>query len=204
VEPRAAPEAAAQADAALPARLRTYLALVALFTLGASADSFLMLRLSDLGLSAVWIPIAWISLNVSKALLNIPGGRISDRFGRKRTQVAAWLVYALVYALFPAIRSVTGTWCLLVLYGAYYGLSEGGEKAIVADLSPPAVRGRGYGALHAVTGLAVLPANAVFGALYARHVELAFWLSAACALAAAVGLALLRATKEPRGAGASV
>jgi MFS family permease len=176
---------------ALPPKLRAYLVLVALFTLGASADSFLMLRLTDLGLAAQWIPIAWVSLNASKALLNIPGGKISDRFGRRPAQIAGWLVYAGAYALFPATRSVALTWGLLVAYGAYYGLTEGGEKALVADLTPAELRGRGYGALHAITGIAVLPANAIFGALYANHVALAFWASAGCALAAAVGLALI-------------
>ena len=171
--------------------LRAYLTLVGLFTLGASADSFLMLRLSDLGLAAGWIPLAWISLNASKALLNVTGGKLSDRLGRWRTQVAGWLVYAAAYALFPATRSIAWTWILLVAYGSYYGLTEGGEKALVADLSPPGVRGRAYGALHAITGLTVLPANVIFGALYASHVELAFRVSAGCACAAAIGLAVL-------------
>jgi MFS family permease len=184
---------------ALPGKLRAYLGLVALFTLGASADSFLMLRMSDLGLSAAWLPIAWVSLNASKALLNVAGGKLGDRIGRWRTQIAGWLVYAAVYALFPATRSVAWTWALLVVYGAYYGLTEGGEKALVADLSPPELRGRAYGALHAVTGLAVLPANLVFGALYARHVELAFWASSGCACAAALGLMVLAAgARTPR------
>ncbi len=175
----------------LPRKLRAYLVLVGLFTLGASADSFLMLRMSDLGLAAGWIPLAWISLNASKALLNIPGGKVSDRFGRWRTQVAGWVVYAAAYALFPMTRSIGLTWALLVAYGAYYGLTEGGEKALVADLTPPEIRGRAYGALHAVTGLAVLPANALFGALYSSHLQLAFWASSGCACAAAIGLALL-------------
>ncbi len=191
--PSSAPSApkSTGAPAALPGRLRAYLALVAVFTLGASADSFLMLRMTDLGLSVGWIPIVWGSLNASKALFNLPGGRISDRWGRYRTQVAGWLVYAAAYALFPATRSIALTWALIVAYGAYYGLTEGGEKALVADLAPKELRGRGYGALSAVTGLAVLPANAIFGALYAGHAEIAFWASAACALVAACGLAVL-------------
>jgi MFS family permease len=180
----------APASGPLPARLRAYLAIALLFTLGASADSFLMLRLGDLGLPAAWIPIAWVSLSASKALTNVPGGRLGDRFGRKRTLVAGWLVYAAVYASFPATRSIAGTWAILVAYGAYYGLAEGGEKALVADLAPASMRGRAYGSLHAVTGLAVLPANALFGALYESHVAWAFGLSAACAFAAAVALAL--------------
>jgi len=192
--PSPSPPSAAEAPAvapALPGKLRAYLALVALFTLGASADSFLMLRMSDLGLAAGWIPLAWISLNASKAMLNVMGGKLSDRVGRWRTQVAGWVVYAAVYALLPTTRSVAWTWALLVVYGGYYGLTEGGEKALVADLTPPELRGRGYGALHAVTGLAVLPANVIFGALYARHVELAFWVSSGCACVAAAGVALL-------------
>ncbi len=181
-----------RAPAALPRRLRVYLALVALFTLGASADSFLMLRMTDLGLAAQWLPIVWGSLNASKALCNMPGGMLSDRFGRWGTQIAGWLVYAAAYALFPATRSIAATWCLVVAYGAYYGLTEGGEKALLADLTPASLRGRAYGTLHAVTGFAILPANALFGLLYVRHPELAFWASSGCAAAAAAGLAALR------------
>jgi MFS family permease len=184
-------DAAPSPAAPLPPRLRAYLALVVVFTLGASADSFLLLRLVDLGLDASLVPIVWMTLNASKALLNVAGGRLSDRLGRKRTQVAGWLVYAAAYALFPLTRSIALTWALLVAYGAYYGLTEGGEKALVADLVPSTSRGRAYGALHAITGTAVLPANAIFGALYAHHVGLAFGVSAACAGVAAFGLTFL-------------
>jgi MFS family permease len=180
----------------LPDKLQAYLVVVGLFTLGASADSFLMLRLSDLGLGVAWVPIAWISLNASKAALNVVGGKLSDRVGRWKTQVAGWLLYSVAYALFPLTRSVAVTWAILIAYGSYYGLTEGGEKALVADLTPAATRGRAYGALHAVTGLGVLPANAIFGALYARHAELAFWLSSACAGVATIGLSLVARSRR--------
>ncbi len=189
--PAPAPSAPPAPSPPLPPRLRAYLAIVVVFTLGASADSFLLLRLVDLGLDAALVPIVWMSLNASKALLNVAGGRLSDRLGRKRTQVAGWLVYAVAYALFPATRSIPLTWTLLVAYGAYYGLTEGGGKALVADLAPVASRGRAYGVLHAITGFAVLPANALFGALYAHHVGLAFGASAACAALAALSLSFL-------------
>jgi MFS family permease len=179
----------ATAARALPPMLKRYLLVVALFTLGASADSFLMLRLTDLGLAPSWIPVAWVTLSATKALTNMPGGRSSDRFGRKRTQITGWLVYAAAYAVFPLTESVAITWALIALYGAYYGLTEGGEKAIVADLIPADLRGRGYGALNAVTGFAILPANALFGVLYTDHAAWAFGLSAIFALAAALALA---------------
>jgi MFS family permease len=170
--------------------VRHYLMVVAIFTLGASADSFLLLRMMDLGLPVAWTPVAWLTLNASKAATNIPGGRLSDRFGRRKTLALAWIVYAAAYTLFPMTHSVLLTWAILVGYGAYYGLAEGGEKAILADLAPAQQRGRAFGLLHAVTGVVVLPANAVFGLLYERDPRYAFRLSAAFALSAALLLAL--------------
>jgi MFS family permease len=168
-----------------------YLAVVAIFTLGSSADSFLLLRIVDLGLSQVWLPLVWLSLSAAKAATNMPGGRLSDRVGRRRTLGAAWLVYAIAYAAFPLTQSIALTWGLLVFYGAYYGLAEGGEKALLSELAQPNEQGRAFGALHAVTGLFVLPANLLFGWLYAANPGWAFGLSAAFALLAVISLTVL-------------
>jgi MFS family permease len=170
--------------------VKSYLLIVAVFTLGASADSFLLLRLLDLGLPVAWAPIVWLTLNASKAATNMPGGRLSDRMGRRRTLVLAWVVYGAAYAAFPLTRSIALTWALIVAYGVYYGLAEGGEKAILADLAPADQRGRAFGALHALTGVAALPANALFGFLYERNASYAFGVGAGCALLAAGLLAM--------------
>ena len=177
-------------------KARRYIAIVGLFTLGASADSFLLLRISDLGLAVQWTPLVWLSLNASKSMTNLPGGRIADRFGRRRTLVLAWLIYAAAYAAFPMTHSIALTWAFIVAYGAYYGLAEGAEKAILADLAPPEARGRAFGALHAVTGMVVLPANAIFGSLYSNQPAIAFGASAGCAALAAVALALTSGDKD--------
>jgi MFS family permease len=177
-------------DEKLAPVVKRYLIVVAIFTLGASADSFLLLRMLDLGLPVAWTPLAWLTLNASKAATNMPGGRLSDRFGRKKTLALAWTVYAAAYTFFPMTHSVPITWAILVGYGAYYGLAEGGEKAILAELAPGHQRGRAFGLLHAVTGVAVLPANALFGLLYERGPSYAFGASAAFALSAALLLML--------------
>ncbi len=202
--PQAPPPAVlapAQTTAAppLPGSLRRYLGSLFVFTLGASADSFLLLHLSKLGLRDELIPIAWLSLNAAKALTNVPGGRLSDRLGHKRTLVMAWTLYAAVYSLFPLMSSVAGAWGLLLVYGAYYGLSEGGEKAIVVELAPPEARGRALGAMHALSGLAIVIANLGFGFLYAMSPRAAFGASAAAAMAGALALlALVPPAPSPR------
>ncbi len=178
--------------------VRRYLGVVALFTLASSADSFLILRLIDLGLAVSWTPVAWLTLNATKSLTNVPGGHLSDRFGRKRVLAVAWGVYAAAYLAFPLTKSVAVTWLLMLGYGTYYGLAEGGEKAIVADLAPADQRGRAFGSFQAVTGIMVLPANVLFGALYARDPAWAFVEAGALSLVSAVLLVALVPTRPLR------
>lgn len=180
-------------SAKLPSSARAYLVTLGVFTLGASADSFLLFHLMKLGLDPTYVPLAWLTLSASKAITNMPGGRISDRIGHKPTLVMAWLLYAGVYATLPLTKSVALAWIIIVIYGAYYGLSEGGAKAVLADLVPPEARGRGYGALNAVTGICILPANAMFGWLYGIDARYAFWTGAGFAALAAIMLAVERA-----------
>jgi hypothetical protein len=170
----------------LPGEVHRYLIVLALFTLGASADSFLLLRAVELGMSAAWAPLLWLALSGAKAASNMPGGWLADRIGRKRTLVGGWLLYAVFYGAAPFVTTPLAFALLVVAYGAYYGLAEGSERALLAQQAPPSMRGRAFGAMHAVTGVAVLPANLLFGALYAKHVALAFGVSAACAALAAV------------------
>lgn len=176
----------------VPETVRRYLLIVALFSLGASADSFLILRMLDLGMPVALSPIVWLSLNASKSAMNVIGGKLADRFGKQRLLVIGWAIYAAAYALFPLTRSVPITWALIVGYGAYYGCTEGVEKALIADWVTPAERGTAYGAFHATTGIVILPANILFGYLYSTHVGWAFGASAAFASIAAVLLAGFR------------
>lgn len=174
----------------LPASLKRYLAILTLFTLGSSADSFLLLRASEIGLSSTWLPVMWLALSLAKAASNMPGGWIADRFGRRRTLVFAWILYAAFYAVIPYVTSPTPFAFIVIAYGAYYGLAEGSERALLTEHAPPSVRGRAFGTMHALTGIAVLPANLGFGLLYSRSAELAFGLGAALAAFAALLLAL--------------
>jgi MFS family permease len=185
--------------AALPRPVRRYLAVLALFTLGSSADSFLLLRAVDLGMPEAWTPLLWLALSASKAVSNVPGGRLADRFGRRSVLALAWMFYALAYGVLGFVRDMRFFAGLVVVYGIYYGLSEGTEKALLAQHAPVAVRGRAFAAMHALTGIAVLPANLLFGALYRIEPALAFGTSAGVAFVGA--LLLVLAIPETRAVG---
>src|SRR5205085_11390011 len=95
-----------------------------------------------------------------------PGGRLADRFGRTRALTLAWFLYAIFYALAAFAKTPIVFAAIVVAYGAYYGLAEGTEKAILAERAPAEARGRAFAAMPALTGFAVLPANLIFGLLY--------------------------------------
>jgi MFS family permease len=152
----------------LPPRLYAVLAIVVIFSLGNSADAFLLLRLADALGSATYVPLLWAMLHVVKASLSTWGGGLSDRIGRKRVIVIGWMVYAAVYIGFAtAERSATFvTWFLL--YGIYFALAEGAEKALVADLTPAKRHGTAFGVYNAALGGGTLTASLLFGFLYER------------------------------------
>lgn len=172
--------------------VKRYLVAIGIFSLGASSDSFLLLRLSRQHLGAAWLPIAWLTLNLMKALTNVAGGRLADRVGRRGIVLAGWLLYAAVYAILPLAHTFAATWAIMLGYGFYYGLTEGAESALLTDLAPKEQRGRAFGSFHAIIGAAVLPANAVFGFIFDTHPNVAFLLGASFAALGALALAFVK------------
>lgn len=166
---------------------------IALFTLGNSTDAFLILRANQLGVPVALIPLLWVALHFVKSAASTPGGALSDRIGRTPLIVGGWLLYAAVYVGFATATMAWHVWALFALYGVVFGLSEGTEKALIADLVPAAVRGRAFGWYHATIGLAALPASIAFGAVWDRYgASAAFLMGATLALTASVALAFIR------------
>ncbi len=205
VTPGARPEGetpAAPPRAAFPRPFRRYLAVVVLFTLGNSSDAFLLLRAQQLGVAVVELPLLWAALQAVKSATSTPLGGLSDRWGRRRVIRLGWLLYAAVYAGLAVAPGPAALWGLVLVYGVYYGLTEGVERALVADLVPSAARSTAYGWFHTAVGLAALPASLVAGELWqARGAGWAFGFGGAMALAAAALLpwALERQDGAPAG-----
>jgi MFS family permease len=105
--------------------------------------------------------------NIVRTLVVYLGGGIADRVDRRRLLLWGWAFYVAIYAGLALSRSIGALLVLLVLYALHYGAVEAAERALVADLAPPSLRGSAFGWYHAVVGLAALPASAAFGALWA-------------------------------------
>jgi MFS family permease len=176
---------------------KRFLFLVALFTLSNSSDAFLLLRAQTAGVSVVTLPLLWAALHASKVLSSLLGGDLSDRLSRRRLIVAGWTLYAAVYAGFAFVSQGISVWILFLIYGIYFGLTEGVEKAIVADMVRPDQRGTAFGLYNLAFSITVLPASLVMGAVWKwRGPTTAFLMSAVLGgTAALLLLALVRAPK---------
>ncbi len=174
---------------------KRFLLIVALFTLSNSSDGFLILRARDAGVSVAAIPLLWAALHTTKVISSLIGGDLSDRMGRRRLILSGWLLYAAVYAGFAFVSSSQWAWALFLVYGIYFGLAEGAEKALVADLVRPEQRGTAFGLYNLAFGITVLPASLLMGTLWDwRGPATAFLVSAAIGVTSAALLLTVRTT----------
>ena len=170
---------------------RTYwlaLAMLLVFAVANSSDTFLLLRASNTGLSPWAVVLAYALYNVVYTLGSYPAGALSDRYGRWKVIAVGWALYAVAYAGF-AVASSTMIWPLFAVYGMYMALTDGVGKALLADHAPPQRRGRALGIFYLATGITTIASSVVAGILWDRVSPRApFWFGA---IAAVVALAML-------------
>ena len=175
----------------LPRRFYVAMSIIFVFALGNASDAFILLRLTDLGVAPVWIPLLWSALHVVKMSSSVIGGMLSDRFGRRTMIIAGYLWYAGIYAAFAWTTTLPLLVVTFLAYGLYFGFTEGVEKAWVADMAPDTGRGTAFGIYNAVLGVGGLFASLIFGAIWTRvSPHAAFLTGASLALAASLLLYL--------------
>lgn len=180
-------------------RLVRFLVPLGLFTLGNASDVFLLLKAGGARAPLTTLPLLWMGLHVVKTAASVPGGRLADRVGRPRVIAAGWIFYAAVYAGFAFAESQPAIWGLFLVYGLYHGLTEGAEKALVAQIAPPRKRGTAFGRYHFTLGMLTLAASVLFGAIWElAGSRAAFLTSAALAVVAVMALVILRPVPQSR------
>ena len=176
---------------------KRFLLILALFTLSNSTDSFLILRARNIGVSIKGSLLLWSAHHCMKVLSSLWGGDLSDRLGRKRLIVSGWILYAAVYAGFAFVSNQYSIWVLFLIYGIYFGLAEGAEKALVADLVKPEQRGTAYGLYNLAFGITVFPASLLMGIIWDWKGPTAAFLVSAILGATAALLLLLMVKPHP-------
>ncbi|RMD94800.1 MAG: MFS transporter [Alphaproteobacteria bacterium] len=167
------------------------------FTLARFSEAFLVLRAEGAGLSFTLLPLVFVALNVAYFLSAYPAGALSDRVDRAVVLIPALVVLAAAQVAL-AWGSAIGIGAGIILWGLHMGLSEGILSALVADAAPVELRGTAYGVFHLVTGVAMLAASALAGALWQfAGPAFSFAAGAGFALIALAGVLALRRKRRP-------
>jgi MFS family permease len=138
----------------------------AVFTLARFSEAFLVLRAADQGVPVAWVPIVMVAMSGVYAATAYPFGRLADRVSH-RALLAAGLGVLVAADLALA---AAGGWPLLALgvalWGVHMGMTQGLLAAMVADTAPAELRGTAFGVFNLVSGVAMLAASVIAGALW--------------------------------------
>lgn len=183
----------------LPRSYWVVVAILLLFAFANSSDTFLLLRVQELGFSPWAVVLAYAVYNVLYAALSYPIGLLSDRIGRWALIGTGWFIYAAVYAGFAVCSpsNSLAVWVLLAFYGVYIALTDGVGKALIADVAPEFSRGTAMGVFYALTGLVSLISSILTGWIWHQYgSNPALLLGAASALIALSFLPILASNKN--------
>lgn len=162
------------------------------FTLARFSEAFLILRAQNVGLGVMWVPAVLVLMNVVYAISAYPAGILSDRMKRTRLLVMGLVLLAAADLVLATLPSLGGVALGVVLWGLHMGCTQGVFATLVADTSPVALRGTAYGYFNLLTGLAMLAASIIAGALWDAFGPASTFLAGlAFALVALAGLIII-------------
>ncbi|MFC5739375.1 MFS transporter [Sinirhodobacter huangdaonensis] len=173
--------------AQLPSGYWAAVAVSAVFTLARFSEAFLILRAAEAGLAPALVPLVLVGMNLVYALAAYPVGALSDRIGRRGLLVAGLALLILADLVLALVPGLSGVAVGVLIWGLHMGATQGLLSALVADAAPVALRGTAFGLFNLVTGIALLLASVIAGALWQGIGAQATFLTGA--LFAAVALA---------------
>jgi len=138
----------------------------ALFTLARFSQAFLLLRAQNVGLAVGYVPLVMIVMNIVFAAGAYPAGIAADRVNQQRLLIAGLVVLILADLMLAEAHAPALVFFGAAFWGLHFGLTEGLFAKLVADEAPADLRGTAFGIFNFVTGLVLLAASVLAGALW--------------------------------------
>jgi len=150
----------------VPGALKLFILTASVFSFADFSVAFLLLRVTDVGETAVVAILLYVLFNVVYAAHAFPAGILSDRVGRKPVILVGYAAFVVMAVLLAATPHLVALVLGFGLYGLSYGMAEGTQRALVADLAPPEAKATVLGAYHTSVGVVKLASGIVAGLLW--------------------------------------
>ncbi|MBN3862910.1 MFS transporter [Pseudomonas frederiksbergensis] len=163
-----------------------------LFTLARFSEAFLVLKAQQTGLSATWVPMVMVVMSLLYAVSAYPAGWLSDRISRTRLLCVGMGLLILADLLLAQADSIMSMLAGVALWGLHMGFSQGILATLIADTAPEHLRGTAFGLFNLISGVCLLIASVLAGALWETSGPASTFIAGAVLAAAALLLLVLR------------
>lgn len=150
----------------LPVNLRLFILISSIFALGHFGYAFLLLRAKNIGLADNMAILLYILFYIVYTICIIPAGMLSDKIGRKPVLITGYLVFAVTSIGLIFTSSIYTLLLFFIVYGIFYAMIDGVQRALVIDLAPGNLKATALGTFHTAIGLVALPGGYIAGLLW--------------------------------------
>lgn len=145
----------------------TLLVISCIFSLGAFNFSFILLRASDIGVETNFIPIVYAVINIAHTIIGIPSGVLADKIGKEKVLLIGYVVFGISSILMVTLSgNAIYAYVLAGIFGAYIGISETVQRAVIPRYVASELRGTAFGLYSIVIGSGFFVGNILFGFLW--------------------------------------
>jgi len=164
------------------------------FSIARFSEAFLVLRAQTVGLPIMLVPMVLVLMNVAYALAAYPAGALSDCTNRITILGVGFGLLVAADLVLAFTKGLSGIAIGVALWGLHMGFTQGLLATLVADTAPTELRGTAYGFFNLFSGLALLVASLLAGALWDKLGPQSTFFGGA--LFAAIAFAGLTATRH--------
>jgi len=168
-------------------------AVATVFTLARFSEAFLILRAQSIGLPLALVPIVLVIMALAYSLSAYPVGVLSDRVNRLTLLAIGLLLLVVADLVLAFATGIVAVGIGVVFWGLHMGFTQGLLATLIADVAPAELRGTAFGVFNLMTGVALLVASLIAGALWdMAGPQATFLAGAAFALLTLAGLLVIR------------
>jgi len=146
--------------------LRLFIIVSSIFALGHFGYAFLLLRAKNIGLTDQTAILLYVLFYIVYVICAIPSGILSDKIGRKPVLMLGYLIFAITSFGLIFTSSIYSILLFFSVYGIFYAMIDGAQRAFVVDLAPKHLKATALGTFHTATGLVALPGGFIAGLLW--------------------------------------
>ena len=150
----------------MPLNLKLIILVSTVFAFGNFDYAFLLLKAKNIGLADGAAIFLYVIFYIVYTLCAIPARILSDKIGRKPVLMIGYVLFAAIAISLLFTSQVYAILIIFAIYGIFYAMIDGVQRAFVVDLAPPDLKATSLGTFHNSIGLIALPGGFVAGMLW--------------------------------------